>query len=151
MTNKELVLKFYDEVFNNWDISNLDNYMKDNYIQHNPTAPNGKEGFVEFTKFFFSLKPHMDIIHIGEDGDIVYVFFKCTLENGAINKVCDIYRIEDGKLAEHWDVVEHNVPVSYTHLAPLIAASIFSIFSPYPAPEAHPFPFGFSCIPRYST
>ena len=34
MTNKELVLKFYDEVFNNWDISNLDNYMKDNYIQH---------------------------------------------------------------------------------------------------------------------
>ena len=30
-------------------------------------------------------------------------------ENGAINKVCDIYRIEDGKLAEHWDVVEHNV------------------------------------------
>lgn len=62
MTNKELVLKFYDEVFNNWDISNLDNYMKDNYIQHNPTAPSGKEGFVEFTKFFFSLKPHMDII-----------------------------------------------------------------------------------------
>ena len=108
MTNKELVLKFYDEVFNNWDISNLDNYMKDNYIQHNPTAPSGKEGFVEFTKVFFSLKPHMDIIHIGEDGDIVYVFFKCTLENGAINKVCDIYRIEDGKLAEHWDVVEHN-------------------------------------------
>lgn len=109
MTNKELVLKFYDEVFNNWDISNLDNYMKDNYIQHNPTAPSGKEGFVEFTKVFFSLKPHMDIIHIGEDGDIVYVFFKCTLENGAINKVCDIYRIEDGKLAEHWDVVEHNL------------------------------------------
>ena len=109
MTNKELVLKFYDEVFNNWDISNLDDYMKDNYIQHNPTAPDGKEGFVEFTKFFFGLKPHMDIIHIGEDGDIVYVFFKCTLENGAINKVCDIYRIEDGKLAEHWDVVEHNV------------------------------------------
>ena len=33
MTNKELVLKFYDEVFNNWDISNLDNYMKDNYIR----------------------------------------------------------------------------------------------------------------------
>ena len=109
MTNKELVLKFYEEVFNNWDISNLDSYMKDDYIQHNPTAPDGKEGFIEFTKFFFGLKPHMDIIKIGEDGDMVYVFFKCTLENGAINKVCDIYRIEDGKLAEHWDVVEHNV------------------------------------------
>lgn len=74
MTNKELVLKFYDEVFNNWDISNLDNYMKDNYIQHNPTAPSGKEGFVEFTKFFFGLKPHMDIIHIGE----VKISYMCS-------------------------------------------------------------------------
>ena len=109
MTNKELVLKFYKEVFNNYDLSNLDSYMKENYIQHNPTAPDGRKGFVKFTDFFFTSKPHMDIIHIGEDGDMVYVFFKCTLENGATNKVCDIYRIEDGKLAEHWDVVEHNV------------------------------------------
>ena len=81
MTNKELVLKFYDEVFNKWDISNLDSYMKDDYIQHNPTAKDGKAGFIEFTHFFFGLKPHMEIIHIAEDG----------------------------KLAEHWDVVEHDV------------------------------------------
>ena len=39
----------------------------------------------------------------------MFVFFKCTLANGAINKVCDIYRLEDGMLAEHWDVIEHNV------------------------------------------
>lgn len=109
MTNKELVLKFYDEVFNKWDISNLDLYMKDDYIQHNPTAKDGKVGFIEFTHFFFGLKPHMKIIHIAEDGNFVFVFFKCTVENGAINKVCDIYRLEDGKLAEHWDVVEHDV------------------------------------------
>ena len=32
MSNKELVLKFYEE----------DSYMKDDYIQHNPTAPSGK-------------------------------------------------------------------------------------------------------------
>lgn len=40
---------------------------------------------------------------------MVYVFFKCTLGTGQINKVCDIYRLEAGKLAEHWDVIEHNV------------------------------------------
>ena len=40
---------------------------------------------------------------------IVYVFFKCTLGTGQINKVCDIYRLEAGKLAEHGDVIEHNV------------------------------------------
>lgn len=109
MTNKELVLKFYDEVFNNRDISNLDEYMRTDYIQHNPTAPDGRDGFVEFTKFFFTLEPHMDIVSIGEDGDMVYVFFKCTVKSGAVNKVCDIYRLEDGKLAEHWDVIEHDV------------------------------------------
>ena len=42
--------------------------------------------------------------------DIVVVFFKCTMEgNGMFNKVFDMYRIEDGKLAEHWDCVEHDV------------------------------------------
>jgi predicted SnoaL-like aldol condensation-catalyzing enzyme len=109
MTNKEIVLRFYDEVFNKWDVSNLNEYMREDYIQHNPTAPNGRDGFVEFTKFFFTLEPHMDIVRIGEDGDMVYVFFKCTVKGGNVNKVCDIYRLEDGKLAEHWDVIEHSV------------------------------------------
>ena len=51
MTNKELVLKFYDEVFNNYDLSNLDSYMKENYIQHNPTAPDANYGYVNFHTF----------------------------------------------------------------------------------------------------
>lgn len=109
MTNKEIVLKFYDEVFNGWDLSNIDNYMKDNYIQHNPTCEDGKAGFLSFADHFLAMKPHMDIVRIGEDNDMVYVFFKCTLENGMVNKVCDIYRLENGMLAEHWDVVEHDV------------------------------------------
>ena len=109
MTNKEIVLKFYEEVFNGWDVSNIDTYMKDDYIQHKPNCENGKAGFLKFADFFLSLKPHMDIIKIAEEDDMVFVFFKCTLENGAVNKVCDIYRLEDGKLAEHWDVVEHDV------------------------------------------
>lgn len=109
MSNKEIVRKFYDEVFNGYDLSHLDSYMKDDYIQHNPTCENGKEGFRKFCEGFLSMKPHMDIIKIGEDGDMVYVFFKCTLENGMINKVCDIYRMEDGMLAEHWDIINHDV------------------------------------------
>ena len=52
------------------------------------------------------MQPQIDIINISAE---VYVFFKCTLGTGQINKVCDIYRLEAGKLAEHWDVREHNV------------------------------------------
>ena len=40
---------------------------------------------------------------------MVYVFFKCAVKGGNANKVCDIYRLEDGKLAERWDVIEHGV------------------------------------------
>ena len=110
MTNKELVLKFYDEVFNGWDVSHLDEYMKEDYIQHNPTAPTGRAGFLQFAEKLLAMKPHMEIKHILEDGDLVCVFFKCTMgANGMENKVFDLYRIEDGKLAEHWDSVEHDI------------------------------------------
>ena len=109
MTNKELVLKVYDDVFNNWDTSNIDTYFREDYKQHNPGVENGREGFKKFLGVFLPMKPHMEIVKIAEDGDMVFVFFKCTMGNGSINKVCDIYRIQDGQLAEHWDVVEHNV------------------------------------------
>ena len=63
----------------------------------------------KFIKFFTLLKPRCEVIRCDEVGDIVYVFFRCTLGNGTVNKVVDIYRLEDGMLAEHWDVVEHDV------------------------------------------
>ena len=109
MTNKEIVLKVYEELFNGRDLSAIDRYVKEDYIQHNPTVETGREGFRKFCEFFLGMKPRMEILRCAEDGDTVFVFFKCTLENGAVNKVCDIYRLEDGMLAEHWDVVEHDV------------------------------------------
>ncbi len=109
MTNKETVIQFYEKVFNGWDISVVDQFVRNDYIQHNPNVESGIEGFKGFLDKFLSLKPHMDIVKIAQEDDMVFVFFKCTLQNGAVNKVCDIYRLEDGKLAEHWDVVEHDV------------------------------------------
>lgn len=110
MTNKELILKFYDEVFNQWNVSNIEAYMREDYKQHNPEVPEGRDGFLEFCKKFLALKPHMEIAHIVCENDMVVVFFKCTMGvNGMENKVFDMYRIEDGKLAEHWDCVQHDI------------------------------------------
>lgn len=110
MSNKELIIKFYEEVFNNQDLTNLDDYMKEDYIQHNPTAESGRDGFRKFCEKFLAMKPHMDIRHIICQDDLVCVFFKCTMQaNGMENKVFDLYRIENGKLAEHWDCVEHDI------------------------------------------
>lgn len=110
MTNRELILRFYDDVFNNADLSHLDEYMLDDYRQHNPTVPDGKAGFIRFAEKFLSLKPHMDIVKIVCEDDMAVVFFKCTVGvNGTVNKVFDMYRIENGKLAEHWDCVMHDI------------------------------------------
>lgn len=109
MDNKQLVQKFYDDIFIKGDLSNLNDMMKENYIQHNPDCEDGREGFIKFITHFLSLKPTFDIINISADANMVYVFFKCTVNETHLNKVCDIYRIEDNKLAEHWDIIEHNV------------------------------------------
>ena len=107
------VVAFNEKIFNAHNNAHavLDAYMRDDYMQHNPTAGDAKQGFIDFTNFFFTLDPRMVIskTFANEDGEVA-VFFKCLCQaNGMVNKVCDIYRLKDGKLAEHWDVVEHDV------------------------------------------
>ena len=104
MTNKELVLKFYEEVFNNADLSNLERMMRPDYMQHSPEVEDGREGFVRFIKGFLAAKPRCEIVKILEDGDMVCVFFRCVMGEKIV-KVFDLYRLQDGMLAEHWDCV----------------------------------------------
>jgi len=112
VSNKELVLKFYEEVFNGHDLTNLDRYMHPDYKQHSTTVANGRDGFRAFAEKFLSFKPHMDILYAVEEDDLVVVFFKCTMGNGMVNKVFDMYRVTDGMLTEHWDSVEHDVDIA---------------------------------------
>ena len=108
--NIALVKRFYDEVFNAHDVSKLDEFMRDDYMQHSVEAQDGKEGFRKFAEGFFQLDPYMDVKKIFEsDDNTVAVFFKCSFTGGHAAKVVDMYRIQDGKLAEHWDVVEHDI------------------------------------------
>lgn len=102
-SNKEIILEFYENVFNNWDLSELDAFMRDDYRQHSPEVADGKAGFIEFFKGFLAMKPHADIQKVIAEDDLVCIFFKCTFGNGAEVKVFDLYRLEDGMLAEHWD------------------------------------------------
>ena len=43
------------------------------------------------------------------ESDMVYLFHKCTLADDNVNKVCDIFRVENHKIVEHWDVIERGV------------------------------------------
>ncbi|MCF0230224.1 MAG: nuclear transport factor 2 family protein [Parasporobacterium sp.] len=109
--NIDKVVAFNKDVFDAHDISKLDDFMRDDYMQHNATVDDGKDGFKAFTEFFFTLEPEMKIYKTfaNEDGEVL-VFFKCICHaNGMENKVADIYRLNEGLLAEHWDVVEHDI------------------------------------------
>jgi predicted SnoaL-like aldol condensation-catalyzing enzyme len=114
MTNEALVRRFYQEVFMQHSLIHLDQDMRDDYRQHSPEVADHKAGFKQFIKQFWQFQPQIEILALTSQGDFVQVFFKCTLANGHVNKVCDIYRIEAGQLAEHWDVIEHNVEAKTT-------------------------------------
>ena len=106
MTNKEIVLNFYRDVWNAHDASKVSQYVCEDYVQHNPTVEQGRQGLVNFLKFFFTKEAKHDIQLALEDGDLVAVHVYVTFNDGAKAVVTDIYRLENGIIMEHWDSVQ---------------------------------------------
>ncbi len=119
--NKQIVARFLADVFVRHDMSRLDEYMHDDYIQHNPDCPQGKAGFLEFFALVFGAMPdfHYEVKRVVADGEIVMAW--CTTlgthtgreflgqaptGNQVRFDVVDIFRMKDGKIAEHWDVAD---------------------------------------------
>jgi predicted SnoaL-like aldol condensation-catalyzing enzyme len=88
--NTEVVSRFYDGVFVRHDMSRIDSNMRDGYIQHNADCPQGKAGFL---KFFGT---HTDGGCRGQKAGGSSLRFD----------VVDIFRPQDGKITEHWDVAD---------------------------------------------
>lgn len=109
MTNKALVKQFYQHVFINSEIDWNPEYIVEDYIQHNPRVATGHDALIHFFKNFLQLEPKFEIINMCCEDDMVYILHKCTLGDGSVNKVCDIFRVENSKIAEHWDVIERGV------------------------------------------
>lgn len=111
-SNKDLVVEFYTEVFLKAQPEILDEYMGDVYIQHNPHVPDGKEAIRGFIASY--LVPIVKgggsigkIIRVIAEDDLVVVHAK--LEHYPSEKggaVVDIFRVENGKIVEHWDVAQ---------------------------------------------
>ena len=118
--NKRIVETLVKTVFQKHDFSKLDEIMKDNYIQHNEDTPQGKAGFRQFFEQMFKAMPDFSytLRKIVAEGDIVMIYCATTAThkgewlgnpptgNKLDFNVVDIFRIEDGKIAEHWDVAD---------------------------------------------
>jgi len=106
-TAKALVADMYQGIFGDKNVDAADKYIMENYIQHNPTVADGRQALKDALSQWFKNAPRekIDIQHIGADGDFVYIRTR-TQSGDKIMSVIDIFRIESGKIAEHWDVIQ---------------------------------------------
>jgi len=105
--NKRNVLEFYDKALNQKDFDAASAYFGPHYIQHNPTARDGIEGFKAFLQFLRDKFPdsHSEIKRAFADGDYVILHVHAVREPGTRGfAIVDIFRLENGKIVEHWDV-----------------------------------------------
>jgi len=80
------------------------------YRQHNPLIEDGKEGLRKFVAWMRANRPdaHGEIKRVFADGDYVILHsrWRGLSDNPGGEAVVDIYRCENGKVVEHWDVIQ---------------------------------------------
>jgi predicted SnoaL-like aldol condensation-catalyzing enzyme len=115
--NKRLVYDFWREVFEAGHMELAPKYMTESYIQHNPNVPTGRAAFVAFFTKFVKPKPievHIKapLVAVVAEGDLVVLTFaeEAADPKDPTKKYStswfDMFRVENGKIAEHWDAAK---------------------------------------------
>ena len=107
--NRKVVLDFYEKGLNQKDADAAIALMGDRYVQHNPNAADGPEGFRKFIGFLKEKFPNSksEIKRALVDGDFVILHVHAVREPGTRGSaIIDIFKLENGKIVEHWDVVQ---------------------------------------------
>jgi predicted SnoaL-like aldol condensation-catalyzing enzyme len=104
--NKTLVLEAFDALFNKRDYAAAERFWSDRYIQHSAHIGPGRDGLFNLVRAAPSALKYENQLIVAE-GDFVVAHGRFS-GNGrsAAWVAADIVRIEDGKLAEHWDVLQ---------------------------------------------
>lgn len=120
--NKVLVLKAYQALFGDHDLTALDRYWAKDYIQHNPYMGDGTEAvkqFVEKIGLLKGPKSKVEFLRVAAAGDLVFVQTRTPKMGEAPEMVIvDIFRVEKGRIAEHWDVMQA-VPADAVNKRPM--------------------------------
>ena len=107
--NVRTVVAFYEMLLNEKNIEAARQYVGATYRQHSPLAADGFEGLRAFLVPMFAQHPRMrcEIKRVFADDDFVILHVHARLgpeDRGAA--VVDIFRLEAGKIVEHWDVLQ---------------------------------------------
>lgn len=108
--NEKVVVDFYNLAFNAHQPKLAsDRYIGPIYIQHNPLVPNGAPAFYNYFGDFFKTHPEasLDMKHLVSEGDLVVVhsLFRTGPQDRG-EAIMDLFRLKDGKIVEHWDVIQ---------------------------------------------
>lgn len=107
-TNKEIVVAGMTGLFIARDASVIDKYWSPDYVQHNPRVPNGSavlKGFVGNFGPEFKYEPGMVVA----EGDLVMMHGRYTGIGPKTMIGVDIFRLANGKIVAHWDVLQEEV------------------------------------------
>ena len=105
--NKKAVVEFYDLAINKKDFDAASKFIGPRYVQHNPRAADGPEGLKAFLALLREKFPdyHSEIKRVFADGDYVIVHVHNVPTPGSRGAaIIDIFKLENGKVVEHWDV-----------------------------------------------
>ena len=110
--NKKLVYDMYREIVQGGHADRAEVYFTEEYIQHNPNVTSGRQALYDFIKGSRPARPiepsiGLPLLNIIAERDMVLVVNQRpeTDADGEpyITTWFDLYRIENGKIAEHWD------------------------------------------------
>ena len=100
----------FDQVFNQGRADLLPGLVSGPYIQHNPLFPNGLDGIMGYIKQAGRIP--CEVKRIAIDGDLAFVHVRYLDWGGQETAGVDIFRFDaDGKIVEHWDVLQ-SVPAT---------------------------------------
>jgi len=112
-SNKQVVLKVLKGAFVERDVTVVDRYFSPDYVQHNPSIPNGPKaiaGLIPTLKETFSYELGMVVA----EGDLVMAHGRYVGWGPKPLVAVDVFRVKEGKVVEHWDVMQEEVPASAT-------------------------------------
>ncbi|GAB2978444.1 hypothetical protein GCM10027049_12400 [Mucilaginibacter puniceus] len=109
-SNKNIIAGFYRDVVKLRKSELINDYVRADYIQHSPMGKDGREGLFEMVEFLKALpKPDDDakspIVNMLSEGDDVVVHLDLVFM-GKRTVLIELFRLQGGVAAEHWDVTD---------------------------------------------
>ena len=107
--NEQTVRDFYQAAINDKDFDKASKFLGNRYVQHNPTAADGPEGLKGFLTFLREKFPQSksEVKRAFAQDDYVILHVHSLREpNTRGRAIVDIFKLENGKVVEHWDVVQ---------------------------------------------